>query len=200
MAERTGNEVLLNQFSKMTRPIPGQSLTADPSNPSPFESAPEFTKKNDAIEEIFIKLTDEEIYPQVMGAIADKVPIIEMTQLLLTEGFRQGKWNPDLFLMLIEPTAYIIMALSDRAGIEYEIDRDVSTDENEGSEIDKEFNSIQSTLKSGSGSEFIPDEIEKRIEELPQDSLLSRSEAEEKIEIDEENIQIDENSLLAKQV
>ena len=33
-------------------------------------------------------------------------------------GFREGKWNPDLMMMLIEPFMYLLMALAEKAGID----------------------------------------------------------------------------------
>ena len=40
------------------------------------------------------------------------------------KGFQDGKWNPDLMLLLIEPSVYIIMWLADKAGIEAQISAD----------------------------------------------------------------------------
>jgi hypothetical protein len=42
----------------------------------------------------------------------------------LFSGFNEGKYNPDLMLLMIEPTAYMIMALAERAGIDYEVMED----------------------------------------------------------------------------
>ncbi len=190
MAAPVRDERYLKQLSKMQRPIPGQSLTNDPANPAAFERPPEFTKKDDALEEIFANMTKEETYPQLMQAVANKTPVMEVTQVVLMEGFRQGKWNPDMFLMLIEPTAYMVMALAERAGIEYEIDRDVAEDIDEDSEVEKQFDSIRGKIKEDpAGSGALPESIEAKIAELPEESLIQRP---------EEPVQND--SLLAKQV
>lgn len=182
------DERYIAQLGKMQRPIPGQSLTNPPDNPAAFERPPEFTKKNDAIEEIFVRLTEEETYPQLMKAVANKTPVIEITQVLLMEGFRQGKWNPDLFLMLVEPTTYMVMALAERAGIEYEIDRDVAAnDEEADSELERKFDSIADDIKEDpTSSGALPDSIEKRIAELPDQSLVERPVEEAPIEPEEE--------------
>ena len=42
---------------------------------------------------------------------------MELTRLVLFKGFTEGKWNADLFLLLVEPTAYMIMGILERAGV-----------------------------------------------------------------------------------
>ena len=37
----------------LDRPIPGESLTNDPGSPYPFEKAPEYTDRTDALEYLF---------------------------------------------------------------------------------------------------------------------------------------------------
>lgn len=101
----------------MGRPIPGQSLTNDPESPAPFERAPEFTTVNESVDHIWSKLIDPETYQAVLGAVADGTPIMDLVQVMLYSGFQEGKWNPDLMLMLAEPVTYMIMALAERQDI-----------------------------------------------------------------------------------
>ena len=116
---------------------------------------------------------------------------MEITQVLLFDGFRQGKWNPDLFLMLIEPTAYMIMALAERADIEYKIDNE-EEEEEEDSAINKKFSELSKKIKpSKITSGVIPKEIQKQIDQLPVESLLAPEEV---------PIQKKEKSLLAPEV
>ena len=42
------------------RPIPGESLTNDPESPAPFEGPPQFSQKEDALEYLFVLLTEED--------------------------------------------------------------------------------------------------------------------------------------------
>ena len=100
------------------RAIPGQSLTNDPENPAPFEQPPKYTTVHDACEEIFDNLVDEEVLPGIIDALDDLNPIMDITQAILFKGFTDGKWNGDLMIMLIEPVAYILLALAERFGIE----------------------------------------------------------------------------------
>lgn len=101
-----------------TRAIPGQSLTNDPENPAPFEKAPQYTSVHEASEAIFAELILKENYVPLMQAIASGTPVMEVVQVLLFSGFTQGKWNPDLLVMLIEPVAYMILALAERIDID----------------------------------------------------------------------------------
>jgi hypothetical protein len=178
----------LKQLGKMQRPIPGSSLTNNPEEPLPFEGAPQFTKKKDALEEIFGNMIRPEVYPSVMEALAQGSTIMELTQVLLFEGFRQGKWNPDVFLMLIEPTAYIIMALAERADIDYKVDNEVE-DEDPTTEVDRKFDQLSKKIKKGKvKAGVIPKEIEKQIEELPEDNLLDADKVAPVVEVSEDSL------------
>lgn len=174
------DEQYLKQLSKMQRPIPGSSLTNDPDNPMPFEGPPEFTSRKDATEEIFSNMTKENVYVPLMETIANGTPVMELTQLFLFEGFRQGKWNPDLFLMLIEPTAYMMMALAERAGVDYIVDREPDEEEVENenlSELGKKVQSIKKKIgNKPAGQEVLPKEIEEKIEEMPEPELMKKPE------------------------
>lgn len=190
------DEQYLKYLGKMQRPIPGSSLTNDPENPLPFEGPPEFVNKKAAVEEIFSNMISPEVYPKVMNTVNNGTPVMDVTQLLLFEGFRQGKWNPDLLLMLIEPTAYMIMGLAERADIDYVVDREPDEEEVEveqSSELEKRFNSIKQRLANKpAGQEVLPKEIEEKIETLPVDSLLAPETPVEEVPVEEEE------SLLAK--
>lgn len=168
------DERYLKHQGKMARPIPGMSLTNDPESPAPFEGPPEFTKKKDALEAIFSGLIEENTYVQLIEALSNGIPVINVVQVILYEGFKQGKWNPDLFLLLIEPTAYIIMALAERAGVDVVVDNEDDEEEGAESELKNKFERVQKTLSKGKQG-AVPKEIEQKIEAMPKaESLLSR--------------------------
>lgn len=54
------------------------------------------------------------------------IPIETLVKLILGNGFLTGKWTVDLQLLLIEPTAYLLMWLADNVDIEpvLEVDGD----------------------------------------------------------------------------
>ena len=167
----------------LRRPIPGQSLTEDPENPSPWEKQPEYTEFADAIQYLFDLLIDVENYGPIMEVIADGTPLMDITQGVLFKGFTEGKWNPDLLILLAEPVCYILMALAERADIDFIIYRG---EEEEGEDAAKIFDlSMEKEklkkLRAFSKSKKIPEgvlpkEIEEQIEEMPAPSLLSKPE------------------------
>ena len=62
----------------------------------------------------------------------NEVPVDAIAQVVLVEGFRQGKFNPDLALQLLEPTMYMLLAIAEKSGIE-------PTLEAEGDEDDEDL-------------------------------------------------------------
>jgi hypothetical protein len=167
----------------LRRPIPGQSLTEDPENPSPWEKPPEYTELEDALKYLFDLLIDSENYGPIMEVIADGTPLMDITQGVLFKGFTEGKWNPDLLMLLAEPVCYILMALAERADIDFIVYKG----EEEGEEDDSKIFDVSmekeklKKLRSFSKSKEIPEgvlpkEIEEQIEEMPAPSLLSKPE------------------------
>ena len=178
---------LVDPFSK---PVPGQSLTNDPDNPYPWESPPEFVNVNTAIDSIVMNmLSDEEKLANIIEVLASgEIPIAGIAQIILEDGFRKGKYNPDLMLLLAEPLMVVLMALAERAGI-----RDYEIYQGEGSELSGEeqaelandvINSYKEEvnfrgLRTGKNIDVrsVPEEVLERIEEadIPaQPSLMER--------------------------
>lgn len=125
-------------FAKMDAPIPGEGMVSDPDDPAPWEQAPQFTVLQEAIDYLFATLTEEKSYEGLVESALNGGTIMELTRLVLFKGFTEGKWNPDLFLLLIEPTAYMIMGILERAGVN---DYIVMNDEDEdlfGAELSEE--------------------------------------------------------------
>lgn len=167
------------------RPIPGQSLTSDPSSPAPYEKPPQYTSVHEASEDIFEGLIEEQTYKEIMGVLVQDVPVMDIVQTLLFSGFKEGKWNPDLMLMLVEPVAYMILALAERAGIDPKIYQGEEEDEAEervfGATLEKEkLENIKKLAALGqTPSSVITPEMVETIEELPvpeMSSLMSRPE------------------------
>ena len=124
MEDETTTPELQEYFSKMDRPLPGESLTLDPDTPEPYVSQTQFSVPQEALEDLFTTMTQEENYDRVMQGLMDGGSVMQITRLILFSGFNEGKYNPDLMLLMIEPTAYMIMALAERAGIDYEVMED----------------------------------------------------------------------------
>ena len=108
------DEAGINPFNA---PIPGESLTASPDNKKAWERPPEYTNEDDAMKEIYLLLTEQDKLKQLINTIDDGVPLDEIAQVILYKGYTEGKYNPDLMLLLIEPTLYLLIAIADYAEI-----------------------------------------------------------------------------------
>tara|TARA_R100000900_G_scaffold140237_1_gene120420 strand:+ start:1094 stop:1687 length:594 start_codon:yes stop_codon:yes gene_type:complete len=166
------------------RPIPGQSLTTNPEERRPFEQAPEFVKFKDALDYTTAELLLEENYMPMMEAIADGVTIVDIATQMGYVGFREGKFNPDLMIMLIEPFMYLLMALAEKAGIEYRIDDEDDIDEDDTAFEQKTKNiansikeDVQKTGDIPQGA--LPTDVLEKIEALEMSSSLLAKEPQE---------------------
>ena len=206
MIQEEYNPEAVEAFAKAGRPIPGQSLTSNPDEPRPFESPPEFTNFKEALDYTVGELLEEEAYMSIVGAIGDGVPIVDLVMQITYVGFREGKWNPDLMMMLIEPLMYVLMALCEKAGIEYRIDDDDDDDETAESILEQKAKNISEATQakmeqSGSiPSGAIPSEVMQRIQqtEAPEGLLARPQEAPEEELVEEPSSEMTEDSLLSR--
>ncbi len=93
----------VDAFAQAGRPIPGQSLTSNPDEPRPFEGPPDFTNFKEALDYVAAELLLEENFMPMVLAMGDGVPVTDLAMQIGYVGFREGKWNPDLMMMLMEP-------------------------------------------------------------------------------------------------
>ena len=188
MAEEYNQEGI-DALVNSSRPIPGQSLTDNPDQSYPWESPPEFTDFRQAFNYLAEELLEEDIYVPLMVAMGKGVPIADITLQLLQRGFQEGKWNPDMFMMLIEPTMYLLMALAEKSGIEPRLygDEEEDLDPEDEDDIAKmKANNLAEITREKVGnmpkapSGVLPQEIVEEIEalEVPE-SLLARPEPQE---------------------
>lgn len=169
------------------KPIPGQSLTYNPDEARPFERPPEFTNFKEALDFTASELLLEENYIPLMAAIGDGVTIVDLAAQIGYVGFREGKWNPDLMLMLMEPLMYLLMALAEKADIQYRIDAEDEDDEEDETILEEKAKNIAETVKQKVGkiegvpAGALPKDIVEKIEaiEMPEKSLLAKPETEE---------------------
>lgn len=175
---------LERQQMSINRPIAGSSLTNDPENPQPFEKPPQFTDLHEASEYLWVKMINEVTYVGLMKALSDDVPIMDVTQMILIQGFRQGLWNADLMLMLVEPTAYMILALAERAEIPVIIYKGELDDEDEEEEIlgvsfqEDRIREMMRVSETGNiPRSIVSDEMREDLESLPtKESILAAPE------------------------
>ena len=134
-----------------------------------------------------------------MQAVAGGEPLSELAQLMLFQGFQDGKWNPDLMLLLIEPVIYMFLALAEKIDVDPVIYTDEDIDEIEDEETSgtkfeekalEKIKGIETTTTPPPG--VLTNKIKQQMDslpEIPKESLLASPKGTKE---DEE-----ENSLLA---
>ena len=168
--------------------VPGQSLTNDPSQPYNWEKPSEYTNPREAMLYVFESLTVPETTTNILLSLNKGVGVIDIASITLYSGFLEGKWNPDLMMILMEPTMYMLMALAEKADIKYNLeagdetapiemsgDKAVETLQKGINELDR----IRNVAASRVNPQSVPQDVRKIIEEkeLPP-SLLQRVEEE----------------------
>ncbi len=148
-------------------PIPGESLTADPENPSDFEKPPKYVEVEKFIDDLFMNITDEEQIDGVLDPIRKGVPLEDVTQMLLFQAFSTGQISPDLQLLAVEPTLYMLIGLSQYAGIE---DAVLYPEES----FDMDDTEVKGLLKED-GEQIDPSEGTPEIEDIKEPKGMSKS-------------------------
>ena len=168
--------------------IPGQSLTNAPQDAYNWEKPTEFTNPKETMYYLFETLTVPETTTNLLLSLSNGVGVIDIASSVLYSGFLEGKWNPDLMTLMMEPTMYMIMALAEKAEIDYVLD---SGDDEEPTEMSpekqletlqggiNELDNIRKQAVSRVNPQSVPAEVREVIEEteLPQ-SLLDKVEKE----------------------
>jgi len=170
------NEEEFQEFrSSLGRPIAGQSLTNDPDNPAPFERAPEFTELDSASLYLWTTITDPEVYAPAMEVLSDGTPIMDLVQLVLKTEFQKGMFNPDLMILLIEPLAYMFLALAERLDIDPVFYRGQEEDDEEEERImgvtfeEEKLEEMKKAAQSGKvPAGIITSEMKASLSDLPE--------------------------------
>ena len=146
--------------------IPGQSLTNAPEEAYNWERPTEFTNPRETMLYIFETLTVPETTTNILLSLNNGVGVIDIASTVLYSGFLEGKWNPDLMTLMMEPTMYMIMALAEKADVPYSLEAGVN-----------EFDRIRKQAMTKINPQSVPEEIKQAIEEteIPQ-SLLDKVE------------------------
>jgi hypothetical protein len=158
-------------------PIPGSSLTSDPNDPAPYEQPPEYVNVHEASEWLFSTLIEKDRYDQLITALHEGIPVADVAQVILFTGFTQGKWDVNLMTLMIEPAMYIIMALAERAGVDFILHRDEDSEEDEndaltlGAKISEErLNNIKKLKEMKMTLPFLSEASQEKLETIQLDS------------------------------
>jgi len=170
MAERIRqnqfDEVGVNPFNA---PVPGESLTASPDTPRAWERPPEYTDQDEAMMAVYMELTNGPTLRELVKIIDEGIPLDEIAQVVLYKGYTEGKFTPDMMLMLAEPTIYLLIAIADYADI-----NDYVLYDGEEDDPDTEIPGDDSTPINMDEEETPKPRIEEPTEEVLGKGLLSR--------------------------
>lgn len=97
-------------------PVPGQSLTDTPGN-ARWEHPPEYTDVEEASEYVWERLHKKEILEQVVTFLENNIPVEAVARMVLFGGFMEGKWTPDVAVLLSEIVFKQIVAIGVRAEV-----------------------------------------------------------------------------------
>jgi len=168
--------------------IPGQSLTNSPDQPYNWERPSEYTNPREAMMYVFESLTVPETTTNILLSLSNGVGVIDIASITLYSGFLEGKWNPDLMLLLMEPTMYMIMALAEKANIDFDLeagDRDKPEEMSAESQLEtitsgvSELDKMRKMAASRVSPQSVPQEVREIIEKTElSPGLLERVEEE----------------------
>ena len=173
-------------------PTAGQSLTNAPEDKYPWEQPPVYTSVKEAREKIFLDMLEPQRLKGIQNLMMNKISVNIIAEVILTEGFRKGKFNPDMMLNLLEPTMYMIMAIGEKSGIEPVIDSDGYDDDADEEDVQNALEKRNAMIKEGGRFKdariqtiqptSVGPDIQKRLEKLDtkklQESILQKPKVE----------------------
>jgi|TARA_R110000851_G_scaffold4384_2_gene17877 hypothetical protein len=170
-----------NQFDEQgvnpfNSPIPGESLTTSPDMQKNWERPPRYTDPDDCIENIYLEFTSDESLPELVNMINQGIPLDDLAQVALYKGYTEGLWTPDVMLMLIEPTLYLLICIADYAGIKDYVLYEGEEDDPDTIIMDDDITPINADEDEEDTNE--KPRIEKPSKDVISSSLLARIETE----------------------
>lgn len=175
MAEDTMiNDTMSIEDILFDTPIPGQSLTQSPDSPMPYERPPQFTNFEEAQDYMLQIMMDSG--GDIVDALSMGIPVEFVGPQFPIMGAASGKWNPDVMLLLIEPSIYITLFIAEQAGVEdYVLEFDEEIENLSPETRLKIEDSLSSTIKSVS-RQIGEDRQAADIQSIMPASLLSKVE------------------------
>jgi len=146
---------------------------------------------------VFENLTVPETTANILLSLSKGIGVIDIASITLYTGFTEGKWNPDMMMLLMEPTMYMVMALAEKAELDFVMDSSEEVGEEEIlgdkaiQQIEEGIGSLDAMRKQAAqrvSPQSVPQEVREVIEEAKiEPSIL------EKVE------EVKSNSLLARE-
>lgn len=143
--------MLEQDFDEFSAPIPGQSLTDTPGN-FPWEKPPRFTDPDEALDEVFERLSSEDGIIQTIALLEAGLSVEAIVRTIMFAGFAQGHWTPDVALLIAEPLYFVVAAIGKKAGV-----KDLRPLERNRTKIDDlldDINMVKEAQKSPASAEL----------------------------------------------
>tara|TARA_R110002012_G_scaffold127406_1_gene279627 strand:+ start:1233 stop:1862 length:630 start_codon:yes stop_codon:yes gene_type:complete len=195
------NPEALEAHNPFQGPIPGQSLTNSEDDQQPWEKPPVYTNVKEAREVMFLEILKQENLEAILMLMNNGMSIGKITEMLLFIGYTKGQFTPDMMLLLLEPTMYMLLAVAESVGLDPKLDEDdeILTDEDIDQEDEEDINRLNKKigpllknpkqrrkleeLQDTIERTEIPREIQERVEAVDfsaiKESLLAKSNQEE---------------------
>ena len=128
-------------------------------------------------------LIKDDAYVEVIKMIDNLVPLMNIVKGVLFVGFNEGKWDPNLMMLLTEPLMYMLLALAERVGIDpvfEDEDVEIADDYEEETKGMSVQERIESTKLQGMESRLetppenaVPEDVMEDIQNLPTEKIDS---------------------------
>jgi len=138
----------LTELIKKGRAIPGQSLVNNPQTPYNWEKPAKFANPREALKSISDELLQKEALESIVFSLADGVAVEDLTSSILFAKFYKGDINPDTLLTLIQPIMYLVMAIGDEGGVNFNIEAN-DVNEIDPEEEEEKIQEFKSLIASG---------------------------------------------------
>ena len=117
-------------------PIPGQSLTEDPSSRKPWEMPPKFPEIGGALDHLYNTVTGKKFMRAFNKLIKEdkKFFIDRLASQMLQEGFLHGMWTVDMMLSLVEPLMTMLVWLASTMELPVSFSTDTGAEDRSGFE------------------------------------------------------------------
>lgn len=104
------------KYNEFDAPIPGQSLTDTPGNAA-WEHPPQMVDIHEISMFLLQRLTTEKASEQVILLLKEGIPAEALARVVLFGGFMEGKWTPDVAILLSEIAFKQVMAMGIKAEV-----------------------------------------------------------------------------------
>ena len=150
-----------SEYNPFDSSVPGQSLTDKPGN-YPWEHPPQYNDVDQVLELIFDQVTNERFAKQIISMLHAGVPVEAIVRVITFSGFLNGKFNPDVGFIVIEPLMNLISAIGIRAGVPNirlsledldEMDNNFITSMSELKAAKEDISQVAETIKEEAGEQ-----------------------------------------------